>query len=109
MASAAEQMAQNMNWGSFGKAKDLAYGMRLEDFDALNELRFNEETIPLQKPNIKQIIPLVKVHTSSTSRPGNHCPVCYSKIQCSKGTVCFDDWEYAGFGGIIDHKESGWT
>ncbi len=23
MASAAEQMAQNMNWGSFGKAKDL--------------------------------------------------------------------------------------
>ena len=93
----------------FGKAKDLAYGMRLEDFDALNELRFNEETIPLQKPNIKQIIPLVKVHTSSTSRPGNHCPVCYSKIQCSKGTVCFDDWQYAGFGGIIDHKESGWT
>ena len=23
MASAAEQMAQNMNWGAFGKAKDL--------------------------------------------------------------------------------------
>ena len=36
----------------FGRAKDLAYGMQLEDWNALNQLRFNEDTIPPSRSRV---------------------------------------------------------
>lgn len=97
-----------VSW-DFGKAKDLAFGMSPEDFNALNQLRGDEDTIPLQKPTKEQIIPLIKVHSSGSVRSANHCPVCYSKFQCSKGTICYDNWNPAGYEFKDGDKESGWV